>query len=179
MSGTFTLSLLSLFSLSLILTSCQKEEAPLFSGMGKKPVYIPVEETRTIKNTPQQPVEATGGIFLKDTLFFIAEQRKGIHVYNVTDPSHPFYLTFFSIPALGDFTVSGNRLYADSWRDLITLDISDIYAIIEIDRVEDVFTPLLYPSFYNGWFECPDEANGAIVGWEDTFLVDATCFTNY
>jgi hypothetical protein len=107
----------------------------------------------------------------------MVEQRKGIHVYSVADAANPIYLTFFSIPAIGDFTISGNRLYADSWRDLITLDISNIYAIAEIDRDENVFTPLLYPSFYNGWFECIDEANGAVVGWENADLIHAKCQT--
>lgn len=172
------LPLVSLCALALLTTSCEKEPAPFYSGPGKKPVYASVAETRIIQNKAEQPVEATGGIFLLDTLFFMAEQRKGIHVYNVADPEVPVYLTFFSIPAMGDFTISGNRLYADSWRDLITLDISDIFAIQEIDRVENVFTPLLYPTFYNGWFECIDEANGAVVGWEDAMLKQAKCFTN-
>lgn len=178
MSNSIFLPLVSLCALALLTTSCEKEAAPLYSGPGKKPVYATVAETRNIQNKGEQPVEATGGIFLLDTLFFLAEQRKGIHVYNVANPEIPVYLTFFSIPAMGDFTISGNRLYADSWRDLITLDISDIYAIREIDRVENVFTPLLYPTFYNGWFECIDEANGAVVGWEDATLKEVKCFTN-
>ena len=178
MSKSIFLPLVILCALALLTTSCEKEAAPLYSGPGKKPVYATVAETRNIQNKGEQPVEATGGIFLLDTLFFLAEQRKGIHVYNVANPEIPVYLTFFSIPAMGDFTISGNRLYADSWRDLITLDISDIYAIREIDRVENVFTPLLYPTFYNGWFECINEANGAVVGWEDATLKEVKCFTN-
>lgn len=162
---------------ALLSTGCVQEEFPFLSGVGKRPVYAALSELRDIRNLPQQPVSLSGGIFLRDTLFFMAEQRKGIHVFSVADPADPVYLTFFLIPAIGDYTIAGNRLYADSWRDLITIDISDLYNIREIDRVENAFSPLLYPPLYNGIFECVDESKGAVVGWEDAFLPDARCRT--
>lgn len=165
----------------MVLTSiqgCRKDEVFFYNGPGKKPVYATLEETRIIQNLPEQPVVATGGIFLMEPLFFMAEQRKGIHVYDVTDPALPVYLTFISIPAIGDFTISDKRLYADSWRDLVTLDISDIMNVKVIDRVENVFTPLFYPVNYQGSFECIDETKGVVVGWKDAILKDARCFTN-
>jgi len=166
-----------LLAVSILCSACVKEEAPYLSGLGKRPVYASLAELRDIRNLPQQPVEASGGIFLLDTLFFMIEQRKGIHVFNVADPANPVYLTFWRIPAIGDFTIAGNRLYADSWRDLITIDISNILNIREIDRQENAFAPLLFPPQYNGIFECVDESKGAVVGWEDAFLDKALCRT--
>lgn len=171
-------AILLFLGLAVCLPGCRKDEVFFYNGPGKKPVYASIAATRIIQNLPEQPVVATGGIFLLEPIFFMVEQRKGIHVYDVTDPALPVYLTFISIPAIGDFTVSGQRLYADSWRDLVTLDISDIMNVKVIDRVENVFTPLFYPLNYQGNFECIDESKGAVVGWTDTILTDAKCFTN-
>jgi hypothetical protein len=164
--------------LVLLLGSCTKEEAPTFSGFGKKPVYVPISELDNIANLPPQNVQQSGTIFLKDTLFLMLEQRKGIHVYSVNNPAEPIALTFLKIPAISDFTVSGNRLYADSWRDLVTIDITNIMAVRSIDRQTNVFSPLLYPLFFNGIFECVDESKGAVVDWVNAELPNARCITN-
>lgn len=163
--------------LALSLAACDKEELSTFSGSGKRPVYLPLSALDDVKNLPPQPVGLTGPIFLRDTLFFMLEQKKGIHVFNVKDSANVTALTFFQIPAVTDFSIAGNRLYADSWRDLLTLDISNLYDIRLLDRQKDVFSPLLFPPLYSGFFECVDESKGAVVGWEDAFLDDARCST--
>lgn len=161
----------------LALHSCIKEELETFSGMGKRPIYQPLDELDNITNLPPQTIGLTGTIFLLDSLFFMLEQKKGIHVFNVKDSLNVTALTFFQIPAVSDFTINGNRLYADSWKDLVTIDISNLYQIREIDRQANVFAPLLYPPLYDGIFECVDESRGAVVGWEDAFLERANCRT--
>lgn len=158
-------------------SACNKEELSTYNGPGKRPVYLPLSALDDIKNLPPQPISLSGPIFLRDTLFFMLEQKKGIHVFNVRDSANVQQLTFFQIPAVTDFTIAGNRLYADSWRDLVTLDISNLYQIQLLDRQKDVFSPLLFPSLYNGIFECVDESQGAVVGWEDVYLDDARCST--
>jgi len=146
-------------------------------GPGKRPVYAPLSELNNITNSAPQPIGTTGTIFLRDTLFFMLEQKKGIHVFNVKDSSNVVALTFFKIPAVTDFSISGNRLYADSWKDLVTIDISDLYHIALLNRQKDVFDPLLYPPLYDGVFECVDESKGAVIDWEDAELENADCYT--
>ena len=164
--------LIALFELS-----CQKEPLDTYSGQGKRPVYLPLSALDDIKNLPPQQIGLTGTIFLRDTLFFMLEQKKGIHIYNVRDSANVQQLTFFQIPAVTDFTISGQRLYADSWRDLLTIDIGNLYDIRVLDRQKDVFSPLLFPPLYNGIFECVDESKGAVIGWEDAMLDDVRCTT--
>lgn len=171
---------LQYFFLLLLFTSlvaCEKEPVNLHSGMGKKPIYIPHDELNDISNLPQQAVNSSGTIFLRGIHFFMLEDRRGIHVYDVSDPNFPTYLTFFKIPAITDFSISGNRLYADSWRDLLTIDISDLFEISVISRNENELKPALFPALYNGIFECVDESRGAIGGWEDAYLEEAACRT--
>jgi hypothetical protein len=170
---------LFLFPVALLLTllACKKTPLDGYSGAGKKPVYVPLSELTDIKNLPLQPIEATGTIFLMDTLFFMLEQGKGIHVFNLKDSANTVNLTFWKIPAIRDFIISGNRLYADSWRDLVTIDISDLYQIREIGRAKEVFDPSLFPPLFNGPFECVDESKGAVVRWEDAQLNNVLCQT--
>lgn len=160
-----------------LFSGCDDTSIEPFSGMGKKPIYIPQSQLSDIKSLPPRPVELSGSIFLRDTFFFMLEQRQGIHVFNVADPANPVAVAFWQIPAIGDFSMSGNRLFVDSWRDLVTIDISDIFNIRSIDRQTDLFDPLLFPPLFNGIFECVDETKGAVTGWEDAFLTEAYCRT--
>jgi len=172
-----THSVLLLLSM-LLLYSCDKDDAPVFDTWGKRPIYAPTSTLDDIRNDIQQPVEVTGPIYLLDTLFFMTEMKKGLHVYNVKDSLNVKYLTFFKIPAVTDFTISGDILYTDSWRDLLTIDISNIYQITLLNRQADAFNPSLFPPAHFGAFECVDESRGAVVDWEDADLTNAQCITN-
>lgn len=164
-------------SLAALLWSCEKQEFSFFNGPGKKPVYISLAELQDIKSGPPRPITLTGTIFLRDTLLFVLEQKKGIHVFSVADPGNTVALRFLSIPAITDFTLFGNRIFADSWRDLVTIDISDLFQIREIDRQTGVFSPLLSPPLFAGIFECVDESKGAVVDWVDAELENVRCRT--
>jgi hypothetical protein len=159
------------------LAACTEKEPLGFSGSGKRPVYLPEAQLSDIRNLPPQPVEQSGSIFLLDTLFFMVEFKKGIHVYRIGDSADVRELTFFNIPAVTEFSISGDRLYADSWRDLVTIDISNLYQIRLLNRQVRVIEPLLFPPQYDGFFECVEEAKGAVIGWEDAQLDNALCRT--
>jgi len=168
---------LSCCALLLSLGSCEKPEQDFFDGFGKKPVYVSLAELQDIRNEAPRPIQLSGTIFLKDTLLFILEQRKGIHVFNLKDSLNTVNLAFLKIPAITDFVVSGNLIYADSWKDLVVIDISNLQQISETARITNVITPALYPLLYNGYFECADESKGAIIDWEDATLENAKCVT--
>jgi len=165
-----------LFALCL-LVACEKSERDFYSGLGKKPVYVPLSELLDVRNEPPRPIELSGTIFLRDSLLFLLEQGKGIHVFNLQDTLNTINLAFFKIPAITDFIVAGDVLYADSWRDLVVINISNLHQIQETDRIRDVINPALYPPLYNGIFECVDESKGAVIEWQDATLEDAKCMT--
>lgn len=161
-----------------LLAGCQKEEPHFyFDGQGKKPVYLPLNQLRDIKTEAPQSIGLSGTIFLQDTFLFILEQRKGIHLYSIADTLNTLNLAFFKIPAVTDFTVSGNLIYADNWRDLVVIDFSDPQHIVEKSRIENVISPALYPPLYDGAFECVDESQGAVIDWVDADLENAACRT--
>ncbi len=165
-------------ALALGVWSCEfARSLDFFTGQGMKPVYVPLSALNDVRNLPPQPIQQTGSIFLRDTLFFMLEQRKGIHLFSIADTLNPRALTFWKIPSVTGFTLSGNRLFADSWRDLVTIDISNIYNIRVVDRQVNAFEPLLFPPNYNGHFECVDETKGAVAGWEEAQIFEAKCRT--
>lgn len=177
MIRTVPIAVLSCLVLLCIWSGCVQYERSFYSGPGKKPVYTPLSELTDIKNEAPKPIQLSGTIFLKDTLLFILEQRKGIHVFSLQDTSNTVNLAFIKIPAVTDFVVSGSLIYADCWKDLVVIDISDLYHIRETSRIKNAITPVLYPLLYNGIFECADESKGAIIDWEDAMLEDAKCVT--
>jgi len=161
----------------ILLSGCEKPERLFFSGDGKRPVYISESELKDIRNELPGSVQQSGTIFLRDTLLFLLDEQRGVFVYSLADTLNTRVLTFMKIPAVTDFVISGNIMYADSWRDLVVIDISDLYQIRETNRIRDVVTPALYPPGYFGIFECVDESKGAVVGWEDAYLENARCST--
>ncbi|MEI6408103.1 MAG: hypothetical protein WCR52_01855 [Bacteroidota bacterium] len=176
MNRPTTLTFSSLLLLCL-LGNCTKQDPYFYDGPGKKPVYAPLNTLTDIKNESPQAIQTSGTIFLRDTLLFILEQRKGIHVFSLADTLNTVNLAFFKIPAITDFTVVGNTIYADSWKDLVVIDISNLNQIFEKNRIHDVITPALYPPLYHGAFECVDESKGAVVDWSYDHLNDAKCTT--
>lgn len=157
--------------------SCTKSDFPFYSGSGQRPVYVDLATARMIGNEAPRPVVKGGTIVLQDTLLFQLDYGQGIHVTDVSDPTNPVALTFIHIPAITAFTLAGGYLYADNWRDLVTLDLTDLFQVVVLSRQEDVFEPLLFPPQYSGIFECVDVARGAVVGWEEADLMDVRCQT--
>jgi hypothetical protein len=167
-----------ILALLFLLAGCGKEEYYFYDGPGKKPVYLPFNALLDIKNEAPQRIGLSGTIFLRDTLLFMLEQRKGIHVFNIKDSLNTINLTFLKIPAATDFTINDTVLYADSWKDLVVIDIGNLLQIKEINRIKGVINPALYPPLYSGAFECVDESKGAVVDWIDGTVLDAQCWTN-
>lgn len=56
---------------------------------------------------------------------YINERFEGIHVIDNRDPSSPQNVAFLDIPGNIDLAVNGDALYADSYVDLVTIDISN------------------------------------------------------
>ena len=158
----------------LILVSC-KEEYYFPDGTGLKPVYISTAELGDIRNLEPQPTVNTGPILLLGDLFFMIEQKKGIHVFDVTNLNNPLKITFIKIPAINDFSIRNNVLLADNGPNLVSIDISDINNVVVLNIEENVFQQILFPPNYTGFFECVDVSKGIIIDWEETNLTNARC----
>lgn len=99
-----------------------------------------MSEMRTqVKAESARELDRPGKIYVKGDYLFINEIKKGIHVINNSDPGNPRFVSFINIPGNGDIAVRDQILYADSFSDLVALDISDPENAKETGRVKDVF----------------------------------------
>ncbi len=105
------------------------------------PVYMSYEDLRqAVSDTTPEEINYPGKIYLYGDYIFVNEVREGIHVINNADPSNPVAISFISIPGNIDMAIKNNILYADSYVDMIAIDISDLNDIKELARFEDLFS---------------------------------------
>ncbi|HUR12281.1 MAG TPA: hypothetical protein VM012_12975, partial [Flavitalea sp.] len=92
-------------------------------------IYIPVFKTLTearadMKSGASREIENPGKIFTIGKYIFVNEINRGIHIIDNTDPMHPVNKSFINIPGNADLAVHNTTLYADSYSDLVSFDIS-------------------------------------------------------
>ena len=107
-----------------------------------------------------------GKIYYKDNYIFIVEELKGIHVYDNSNPSSPVKKTFVKIPGVIDISISGFIMYADSYVDLVVLDVEDVSRIHEVGRIKDVIPYTVPPSATDYPMGNIDKDRGVVIGWE-------------
>ncbi len=153
---------------SAIFTSCEDRTFEERTYMANVPVVMGFDEFRSsvVKKAPQSLVNP-GKIYFKDNFIFINEFEQGIHIIDNSNPASPVILNFINIPGNIDMAIKGNILYADSYIDLVAIDITDPANPIEVDRIEDAFPNVLPPMIdYSYPVYGLDFNKGVVVGWE-------------
>jgi len=149
------------------MTACEDRRYELITYEANVPVYMDLNVFRN-SFTKSEPVEIKqpGKIYFKDGYLFVNECGKGIHVIDNSDPSNPEKIAFYNIMGNIDMAIRGNILYADSYIDLVAIDISDINDPVEIDRLENVF-PESVPQG-DSWYPYArvDSKKGVVVDWK-------------
>ena len=113
-----------------------------------RPVYYTREETKSnIKSSASTAIVQPGKIVLRDHYLFLNELDKGIHVIDMANPANPVNLAFIEIPGCVDMAVNGNYLYADCYKNLVTLDITDPTKVVLKQFLDKVFPERYYPGF--------------------------------
>ena len=154
-----------------VVTGCTDyEQVSVFS-----PIYLSYAELRTpVMAVDPVDIGTTGKIYVKDSYIYINELYEGTHVIDNTDPSSPQKIAFIPIPGNVDMAIKGTTLYADSYVDLVAIDIADPLNAVEVARIEDAFpymtpSPWIAEDFVAGSrVDTPDESIGVVAGWELT-----------
>jgi hypothetical protein len=148
-----------------ITTGCKDKFTEIFTA--NSPVYMSYDDLRkAVKQVAATDLVNPGKIYLKDQFLFIVEEMKGIHVFDNTDPSNPINKTYIEIPGNADIAIKGNTLYADSYIDMVAIDISDLTSIKEVGRVEKVLPYAIPPYDTKYPIARVDEENGVVIDWE-------------
>jgi len=155
-----------LLILSGLFSSCEDSSYREYKGYA--PVYMSYTDLRAAVKVQQNVnLENPGKIYYKDNYIFIVEELKGIHVYDNTDPSSPVKKAFVNLPGVVDISISGYILYADSFVDLVMIDVQNIDNIHEVARVKDVLPYTVTSPDDNDYpMALVDEEKGVVIDWD-------------
>jgi len=104
------------------------------------PVYMTYQELReSVRLEAARTPENLGRVYLYEQYVLLNEVNQGIHIFDNSDPVVPVNLGFINVPGNTDIAVRDNYLYADSYVDLVTLDLNDPANVSEVSRQEFMF----------------------------------------
>jgi len=158
------------FAVILMFSSCKDQLEQ--SYIVNNPEYMSYSDLRTSFHVKSaQIIHKPGKIYFKDDYIFVNEYQKGIHVINNSNPRDPQKVSFIEIPGNVDMAIKGDKMYADSYVDLLTIDISNLNDIKEVDRDTSAF-PYIIPDYETGVLGEVDYTKGVIVGYNQTVETD-------
>jgi hypothetical protein len=115
-----------------------------------RPVYSSMPSVlASINGNPSQPIDSAGKLYVRGQYIFLNELDKGIHVFDNSDPSHPVQTAFLAIPGNQDIAIKGNTLYADMYKDLLAIDISNIHQVKITGKSPNLFSARTWVNGYS------------------------------
>ncbi len=130
---------LLLLALTVISTSCDQDLVGDVTVTYQKgiPTY---GDMTAIRNTPilgsVQNIENAGKIFVSPEYLFIGEEGKGVHVLDNSNPENPLNVAFINIPGNREYFLTNNTLFAESYYDMLKIDVSNPLQPQLISRLE-------------------------------------------
>jgi Uncharacterized conserved protein len=157
--------------------------AGIFSGcsdyrteryMINEPVFMSMAELRSkdIKTTTAQQIKEQGKICFYNGYLYISEPGKGFHIIDNRDPHQPKAVGFVELNGNADISIRNDRLYADSYVDLLWFNISNPAVPVYTNRLEGVFEQTLppidneYGIDYAMCYSRSDQKESVVAGWK-------------
>ena len=169
----FTLSAVT----ALLSSGCSNVVIETVTYLVNEPLFMSADAFRASVSvsTKAQIISHFGKICFYNGYIYISEVERGIHIIDNRNPSTPRNVGFIELIGNADLAIRNDKLYADSYIDLVWFDISTPYEPLLEGRLEEVF-PNALPSTDNpygiDYGMCYDSygnvahRNGVIVGWE-------------
>lgn len=149
---------------ALALTGCKKyKNKEVYANV---PVYMDYATFRgSFSFEKDAAIQGAGNIYVYNDFIFLSEEDRGIHIINNSNPAAPVVEGFMNIPGNTQMAVKDHYLYANSFIDLLVIDISVINDPKLANRINDVFaytTPAT-----NDKYPVADvhKDRGVVVGW--------------
>jgi len=141
MKSVIQYSFILVVLVSGFLTGCEQDKCTRTEEYTAfEPVYKRIDEMRLPATYgAARPLSAPGKIFYYKGYLLVNEMHQGVHVIDNSNPENPVNLGFIEIPGSLDMAVHDDVLYADSYLDLVAINITNPQAPVETNRVEDVF----------------------------------------
>jgi hypothetical protein len=134
-----------------------------------QPTFEPMADMRTqVAVLPPQSREGQGKIYVYGDYLLLGDPDLGIHVYDNSDQENPQAISFINIPGNRDMAIRNNRLYADSYIDLLVFDFSDPRSVSLTNRIENTFPQ------YNIAFGMAADTEMVVTGMQELETVDVS-----
>ena len=134
------------------------------------PIYMTYQRLRESVQVerPRSP-DRIGRLYLYGDYVFLNEKNQGIHIIDNRDPVAPVNIGFIRVPGNTEIAIRSNYLYADSYVDLVTLDLNDPNNVRLVNRQVDIFPYDVFQNIpYNVSFSGSDinSRNGVVVSYK-------------
>ncbi|MGB3149230.1 MAG: hypothetical protein WBB27_01095 [Maribacter sp.] len=130
-------------------------------------------KAEAIDITDPVPIASSGKIYAYKNYIFVSDVNKGFHVIDNQNPTAPKSIAFIKLEGNNDISVKNDKLYADSYGDLVIFDISNIDDIRLSGRVVNAIynnnvwsINVEYPQADIYDYDDLDYDKDIIVGWE-------------
>lgn len=143
---------------------------------GYKAVYDADPGAKEVRYTQPVKMINPGKIYAIGKMILQNDIGKGVHLYNAVDPGKLKDRGFIQIPGNLELSIKGNYLYANSFYDLVVIDIGNWVTLKEVKRIPNAFSQNQGPDFSgkafivrpekNTYYECIDASKGVQVGWD-------------
>lgn len=132
--------------------SCSDTITERVEYMINEPVFMAADEFRHSVNvlTVPRPIEVRGKICFYNGYLYISEPGAGIHIIDNRNPASPQSVGFVELLGNVDVSIKNDRLYGDSYIDLVWFDLKDPSRPEFLGRLENVF-PYALPCIENGF----------------------------
>lgn len=150
-----------------ITTSCTDRSTERITYTANVPIYMPFSSFRSsfLKTEARDSINP-GKIYFKDNYLFVNDPGKGIHVIDNSNPSNPQKIAFYEILGNVDMAIRGNILFADTYIDLVAIDITDVNNPLEVGRLTNIFPEILPEGDFYFPYARVDRTKGVVVGWK-------------
>jgi hypothetical protein len=151
--------LLYIITLSILFSSCFKDKiSQQYTLM--KPIYgSKASVLAAIGSNEVRQMESPGKIFVLGRYLFVNELNKGVHIIDNIDPAQPKRVAFIDIPGNVDIAVKGTTLYADMYKDLLVIDVTNPLDVKLVKDIPGVFPERVYGTNFI-------DSSEIIVRWE-------------
>ena len=136
--------------------------------------YVPIygsdsSAKKILYEAGAKAVVMPGNIYAFQNYIFQVELGLGIHVIDNTNPSVASRIGFITVRGCSQISIKNNKLYTNSYDDLVVLDFTDLSNLHEYSRLRGIFTEYRYDSPLAqppsaGYYTCP-RYDSLVVGW--------------
>ncbi|MGC1515813.1 MAG: hypothetical protein WA810_09585 [Maribacter sp.] len=130
-------------------------------------------KTEAIDIVAPIPIESSGKVYAYKDYIFVNDINLGFHVIDNRNPLSPKSIAFIKLEGNNDISIKDDKLYADSYGDLVVFDISDINNISLSSRMVNA---IYNTNVWSSTLEFPqadiyeygdiDYGTDIVIGWE-------------